>query len=43
MRRKEFEMMDAQETESFLQEVSFGVLGTTGEDGWPELTPVKTT
>ncbi|MDO3675945.1 pyridoxamine 5'-phosphate oxidase family protein [Paenibacillus ehimensis] len=41
MRRKEFEMMDAQETEQFLQEMSFGVLGTTGEDGWPELTPVN--
>ncbi|WP_079909878.1 pyridoxamine 5'-phosphate oxidase family protein [Paenibacillus sp. 32352] len=41
MRRKEFEMMDKKETELFLQEMSFGVLGTIGEDGWPELTPLN--
>ncbi|MBJ6360355.1 pyridoxamine 5'-phosphate oxidase family protein [Paenibacillus sp. GCM10012307] len=41
MRRKEFEIMNASETEQFLQEMSFGVLGTTHEDGWPELTPLN--
>ncbi|GAA3404905.1 pyridoxamine 5'-phosphate oxidase family protein [Paenibacillus hodogayensis] len=41
MRRKEFDMMDKEETEHFLQEMSFGVLGTINEDGWPELTPLN--
>lgn len=41
MRRKEFEVMDAEETKHFLEEVSYGVLGTVGEDGWPELTPLN--
>ncbi|EJW17241.1 pyridoxamine 5'-phosphate oxidase family protein [Paenibacillus alvei] len=41
MRRKEFEMMDHAETEAFLQEMSFGVLGTINGDGWPELTPLN--
>jgi uncharacterized protein len=41
MRRKEFEIMDEAETEQFLQEMSFGVLGTNYEDGWPELTPLN--
>ncbi|MFH5182069.1 pyridoxamine 5'-phosphate oxidase family protein [Paenibacillus sp. TAB 01] len=41
MRRKEFEVMDPQELEAFLREMSFGFLGTTGEDGWPRLTPLN--
>lgn len=41
MRRKEFELMDAAETGQFLQEMTFGVLGTIHEDGWPELTPLN--
>lgn len=41
MRRKEFEVMDQEETLQFLQEVSFGVLGSNGEDGWPQLTPLN--
>lgn len=41
MRRNEFEMMNAEDTESFLQEMSFGFLGTIGEEGWPEVTPLN--
>lgn len=41
MRRKEFEVLDAAETTQFLQEMTFGVLGTSNEDGWPELTPLN--
>ncbi|KJB86499.1 flavin-nucleotide-binding protein [Paenibacillus sp. E194] len=41
MRRKEFEVMDTVETEQFMQEMSFGILGTINEDGWPELTPLN--
>ncbi|RXZ78666.1 pyridoxamine 5'-phosphate oxidase family protein [Paenibacillaceae bacterium] len=41
MRRKELEMMDTVEIEQFLQEMSFGVLGTNHTDGWPELTPLN--
>lgn len=41
MRRKEFEVIDDQETEQFLHEMSFGFLGTWGEDGWPRLTPLN--
>ncbi|WP_028547540.1 pyridoxamine 5'-phosphate oxidase family protein [Paenibacillus sp. UNC451MF] len=41
MRRSEFEVMDAEETKQFLQEESYGFLGTVGEDGWPELTPLN--
>ncbi|WP_282941083.1 pyridoxamine 5'-phosphate oxidase family protein [Paenibacillus sp. RC67] len=41
MRRSEFEVMDAEETKQFLQEESYGFLGTIGEDGWPELTPLN--
>ncbi|MEK3720792.1 pyridoxamine 5'-phosphate oxidase family protein [Paenibacillus sp. FSL H8-0034] len=41
MRRKEFEVMDQEETLQFLQEVSFGVLGSNGEEGWPQLTPLN--
>ncbi|WP_270171118.1 pyridoxamine 5'-phosphate oxidase family protein [Paenibacillus sp. SYP-B4298] len=42
MRRKEFDMSEqAEQIEAFLQEMSFGVLGTNGSDGWPELTPLN--
>jgi uncharacterized protein len=41
MRRKEFEVMDTVETQQFMQEMSFGILGTINEDGWPELTPLN--
>jgi nitroimidazol reductase NimA-like FMN-containing flavoprotein (pyridoxamine 5'-phosphate oxidase superfamily) len=41
MRRNEFEMMDHKETGLFLQEMSFGMLGTIGEDGWPQITPLN--
>ncbi|SDD32318.1 hypothetical protein SAMN02799630_02704 [Paenibacillus sp. UNCCL117] len=41
MRRRDFEMTEEQEMEAFLAEMSWGVLGTQGEDGWPELTPVN--
>ncbi|TDG00275.1 pyridoxamine 5'-phosphate oxidase family protein [Paenibacillus piri] len=41
MRRKEFEMMDIGEIGQFLHEMSFGILGTLHEDGWPELTPLN--
>ncbi|MCU6339755.1 pyridoxamine 5'-phosphate oxidase family protein, partial [Enterobacter quasiroggenkampii] len=41
MRRKEFEVMDTMEIEQFMQEMSFGILGTINEDGWPELTPLN--
>ncbi|MDF2962131.1 MAG: flavin-nucleotide-binding protein [Paenibacillus sp.] len=41
MRRDEFEVTDPEEAVTFLQEMSFGVLGTTGEDGWPQLTPLN--
>jgi nitroimidazol reductase NimA-like FMN-containing flavoprotein (pyridoxamine 5'-phosphate oxidase superfamily) len=41
MRRSEFEIMDHEETRSFLQEMSFGILGTIGADGWPQLTPLN--
>ncbi|MDU5141338.1 MAG: pyridoxamine 5'-phosphate oxidase family protein [Paenibacillus dendritiformis] len=41
MRRKEFEVMDRAETERFLREMSFGILGTIHPDGWPELTPLN--
>ncbi|WP_248927743.1 pyridoxamine 5'-phosphate oxidase family protein [Paenibacillus hamazuiensis] len=41
MRRSEFAMMNAEETSLFLNEMSFGYLGTVGEDGWPLLTPLN--
>ncbi|WP_159881004.1 pyridoxamine 5'-phosphate oxidase family protein [Paenibacillus puerhi] len=41
MRRSDFEITEQQEIESFLAEMSFGILGTQGEDGWPELTPLN--
>lgn len=41
MRRDEFEVMNEQELAAFLNEMSYGVLGTQGEGGWPELTPLN--
>ncbi|TBL81791.1 pyridoxamine 5'-phosphate oxidase family protein [Paenibacillus thalictri] len=41
MRRKEFEVLNEEETSQFLQEMSFGFLGTTGDDGWPLVTPLN--
>lgn len=43
MRRKEFHIENAAEVEQFLQEMSYGVLGTSSseEDGWPHLTPLN--
>ncbi|WP_144939864.1 pyridoxamine 5'-phosphate oxidase family protein [Paenibacillus sp. 32O-W] len=41
MRRKEFSMNEQAEVEQFLNEMTYGCLGTTGEDGWPHVTPVN--
>ncbi|CAG7651592.1 hypothetical protein PAESOLCIP111_06347 [Paenibacillus solanacearum] len=41
MRRSEFEVVDHEEIKALLDEASYGVLGTQGEDGWPELTPLN--
>ncbi|MFE5320343.1 pyridoxamine 5'-phosphate oxidase family protein [Paenibacillus sp. NPDC056579] len=41
MRRNEFEVMDSEETAQFLHEMSYGFLGTVGEGGWPEITPLN--
>ncbi|MEK8127597.1 pyridoxamine 5'-phosphate oxidase family protein [Paenibacillus filicis] len=41
MRRVDFEISEQQEIEPFLREMTFGVLGTHAEDGWPELTPLN--
>ncbi|MNO46884.1 Pyridoxamine 5'-phosphate oxidase [compost metagenome] len=41
MRRKEFNVEDQQEIEQFLNEMSFGFLGTVGEDGWSRVTPLN--
>jgi len=41
MRRKEFAVQEQQDVEQFLQEMSFGYLATSGEDGWPHLTPIN--
>ncbi|WP_040950243.1 pyridoxamine 5'-phosphate oxidase family protein [Gorillibacterium massiliense] len=41
MRRHEFSVEDWQEAEAFLAEASFGVLATTGPDGWPGATPIN--
>ncbi|KEO85181.1 pyridoxamine 5'-phosphate oxidase family protein [Tumebacillus flagellatus] len=37
MRRKEFSIQEQQEIREFLQEVSYGHLAMTGEDGWPHI------
>lgn len=41
MRRKEFTVVDTKEINQFLEEMSFGFLGTWGEDGWPHITPLN--
>lgn len=41
MRRDEFAVMNQEELAELLNEMSYGVLGTAGEDGWPELTPLN--
>ncbi|MDB5085787.1 MAG: flavin-nucleotide-binding protein [Bacilli bacterium] len=41
MRRKEFAVDDSQDTIDFLQEMSFGFLGTIDEVGWPTITPLN--
>lgn len=43
MRRKEFAIEDNNHEEvlSFLEEMSFGFLGTIGEDGYPHITPLN--
>ncbi len=41
MRRKEFRMTEEAEIHEFLQEMSFGFLGTVGEDGWSRVTPLN--
>lgn len=41
MRRKEFTMQDETEIQEFLQEMSYGFLGTIGEDGWSRVTPLN--
>ncbi|CAM3045873.1 pyridoxamine 5'-phosphate oxidase family protein [Paenibacillus sediminis] len=41
MRRKEFDMWQDEEIEQFLNEMSFGYLGTVGADGWPRVTPLN--
>lgn len=41
MRRKEFGITEEAEIHEFLQEMSFGFLGTVGEDGWSRVTPLN--
>ncbi|CAH1201372.1 pyridoxamine 5'-phosphate oxidase family protein [Paenibacillus sp. JJ-223] len=41
MRRKEFSVSEEQEIEAFLNEASFGFLGTIGTDGSPRVTPLN--
>lgn len=41
MRRKEFRMTEEAEIHEFLQEMSFGFLGTVGKDGWSRVTPLN--
>lgn len=41
MRRSEFNVEDQEEIGAFLKEMSFGYLATSGEDGWPHLTPLN--
>jgi uncharacterized protein len=41
VRRKEFSIEEHKEIENFLNEMSFGYLGTVGEDGFPHLTPLN--
>ncbi|WP_223069469.1 pyridoxamine 5'-phosphate oxidase family protein [Paenibacillus caui] len=41
MRRTEFEIEQPEEMEAFLAEMSFGFLGTVGEDGLSRVTPLN--
>jgi len=41
MRRREFEETDPREVEQFMEEMSFGYLGTVKSDGAPSLTPLN--
>ncbi|MUT65872.1 pyridoxamine 5'-phosphate oxidase family protein [Paenibacillus sp. NEAU-GSW1] len=41
MRRNEFEMTDKQELDQFLNEMSFGFLGTSSDDDYPSITPLN--
>jgi len=41
MRRSTFHMKEQEEIEAFLQEMTFGFLGTYGEDGYPHMTPLN--
>lgn len=41
MRRKEFGITEEDEIRVFMQEMSFGFLGTVGEDGWSRVTPLN--
>lgn len=41
MRRKEFAVENEQEITEFLREMSFGFLGSVGEDGWSRVTPLN--
>ncbi|MFU1793534.1 pyridoxamine 5'-phosphate oxidase family protein [Paenibacillus azoreducens] len=41
MRRKEFSINEEREIEQFLSDMSFGFLGTVGEDGYPRVTPLN--
>ncbi|UQZ86568.1 Pyridoxamine 5'-phosphate oxidase [Paenibacillus konkukensis] len=41
MRRNEFSVTEQNEIDDFLQEMSFGIMGTAGLDGWPHLTPIN--
>jgi nitroimidazol reductase NimA-like FMN-containing flavoprotein (pyridoxamine 5'-phosphate oxidase superfamily) len=41
MRRSTFHMKEQEEVEQFLQEMTFGFLGTHGDDGYPHMTPLN--
>ncbi|OBZ09681.1 flavin-nucleotide-binding protein [Bacillus sp. FJAT-27264] len=41
MRRKEFQVDNEEELQTFLNEMSFGFLGTTDEQGRPRVTPLN--
>ncbi|MCI3921596.1 pyridoxamine 5'-phosphate oxidase family protein [Paenibacillus sp. TRM 82003] len=41
MRRSTFHMQEQEEIERFLDEMSFGFLGTLGADGYPHMTPLN--
>lgn len=41
MRRKEFSIQETKEVEDFLQEMSFGFLGTVDKEGWSRVTPLN--